>query len=112
MNIIIITVDALRPDHLGVNGYHRDTSPNIDKFAKEGINFSNAYKTLANTYPSITSMLTGTYPHSNGVRMLFNNKLKDSIPTLQSILKAHGYETAFMKCGNMHEFGLEKGFNE
>lgn len=112
MNIILIVVDALRPDHLSINGYNRNTSPNIDKFAKEGTIFLNAYASLPNSDPSVTSILTGMYPHSHGVRMLFNNKLKPSISTLPGILKSHGYKTAYMKCGSTYKFGLESGFDE
>ena len=43
MNIVLILADALRPDHLGVNGYSKDTSPNIDRISKQGINFINTY---------------------------------------------------------------------
>lgn len=113
MNIVFIIIDAIRPDHLGINGYKRNTSPNIDKLAKNGIFFSNTYAPLPNSEPSITSMLTGIYPHSTGVRMLFKNKLKPSITTLQEILKAHGYKTAFMKCGFFNKkIGIERGFDQ
>jgi len=112
MNIILLIVDALRPDHLSFNGYSRNTSPKIDELAKESIFFPNSYATLPNTNPSVTSMLTGTYPHNNGVRMLFNNKLKATIPTLQEILQNRGYRTAFMICGHADKFGLERGFDE
>ena len=61
MNIILIIVDALRPDHLSMNSYGRPTSPNLDKFAKEGTYFSNAYTSLPRTDPSIMSILTGMY---------------------------------------------------
>jgi len=86
MNIILLIIDALRPDHLGFNGYHRNTSPNIDNLAKEGVFFENTYTTLPRSDPSITSILTGMYPHSHGVRLVANNKINPSITTFPAIL--------------------------
>lgn len=62
MNIILIIVDALRPDHLSINSYKRDTSTNIDTLAKEGTSFSNAYCPLPRTDPSKMSIFTGMCP--------------------------------------------------
>ena len=107
MNVILILIDALRQDHLGINGYHRNTSPNIDKLAEEGILFLNAYCTLPRSDPTITSILTGMYPHSHGVRLMANNKLNPSITTLPEILKSHGYKTAFIKPGSI----VPEGYN-
>ncbi len=64
--IILITIDTLRRDHLGCYGYFRDTSPNVDAFAREAILFERALVTMASTYPSHLSMLTGLYPHQHG----------------------------------------------
>lgn len=110
MNIILIVVDSLRSDHLGVNGYGRNTSPNIDKLAKEGVFFKNAICTIPRTSPSIASILTGLYPHSHGVRFLFTQKLNPNVTTLQEILQSHNYKTI----GNdieMNNTGIEKGFD-
>ncbi|MEK6948744.1 MAG: sulfatase-like hydrolase/transferase, partial [Nanoarchaeota archaeon] len=52
MNIIFIIVDGLRPDHLGINGYSRDTSPTIDKIAEKSIFFTNAITAIPSTTPS------------------------------------------------------------
>jgi membrane-anchored protein YejM (alkaline phosphatase superfamily) len=62
-NILLITTDALRPDHLGCYGYKRDTSPNIDKLAEEGVKFTQAITQGPWTGPSITSFFTSTYPN-------------------------------------------------
>jgi len=61
-NIILITIDALRADHLGCYGYRRDTTPNIDKLAKEGILFKKALANAPYTTASITAIQTSTYP--------------------------------------------------
>lgn len=111
MNIIIILIDTLRPDHLGVYGYGKDTSPNTDRLAREGTIFLNTYCTLSRSEPTITSILTGLYPHTHGVRMVWGNKMDPSIPTLQEILKNHGYSTAFLKAGPAPYDGSEKGFD-
>ena len=67
MNIIYIDIDSLRPDHLGCYGYHRNTSPNIDKIAAEGVCFSNAYAPDAPCLPSRTAMTTGRFGIHTGV---------------------------------------------
>jgi len=110
MNILFIVVDSLRSDHLGVNGYERNTSPNIDRLAKEGVFFTNAICTIPRTSPSIASLLTGLYPHSHGLRFLFTHKLNPNVATLQEILQSHGYNTI----GNdieINNTGIEKGFD-
>jgi len=61
-NIILITIDALRADHLGCYGYERNTSPNIDRLAKEGILFKKAIANAPYTTASITALQTSTYP--------------------------------------------------
>ena len=65
-NVILIVIDALRPDHLGCYGYQRDTSPNIDKLAKEGIIFKNAYANAPWTKPSVATIFTSLYPNLHG----------------------------------------------
>lgn len=66
-NIVLITIDTLRADHLGCYGYFRDTSPNIDAFAKESLVFDSAYAAMATTLPSHASMLTARYPLEHGI---------------------------------------------
>ena len=111
MNILLILVDSLRPDHLSINGYNRETSPNIDKFCKDGTRFLNDYCTQTRTYPSIASILTGMYPHFHGIRMIANNKENLSLSTLPEILGSHGYKTAFMGVGE-YPLIIKKGFQE
>jgi len=61
-NVILITVDCLRPDHLGFMGYKKEISPNLDKFSKECFVFANAFAVGPNTPYSFPAILTGTYP--------------------------------------------------
>ncbi len=65
-SIVLITLDTLRRDHLGCYGYFRETSPNLDAFAAQGLVFERALSTAASTFPSHLSMLTGLYPHQHG----------------------------------------------
>ncbi|MBI2135146.1 sulfatase [Candidatus Woesearchaeota archaeon] len=112
MNVILIVVDALRFDHLGIGGYGRDTSPNIDKLAKKGTIFPNAYCPLPRTDPSMMSIFTGMYPHNHGIRLVANNKADASLATLAETLKNHAYKTAFIGGFGVHDHALEKGFDD
>lgn len=102
-NILMIGSDTLRADHLGALGYRRTTTPNIDALAQAGILFSNCYVPCARTAPSLISMLTGTWPHTHGVR---DNYAEDEITRLRvdalpTLLKHSGYRTAAISdwCG-------------
>jgi len=59
MRMLILDLDSLRPDHLGCYGYHRNTSPNIDKIASEGVRFTNYYTSDAPCFPSRSALMTG-----------------------------------------------------
>jgi choline-sulfatase len=67
MRILYLDLDTLRPDHLGCYGYHRNTSPNIDKLADEGIRFENYYCTDAPCLPSRTALMSGRFGIHTGV---------------------------------------------
>ena len=112
MNIILLIVDALRPDHLSINGYGRQTSPNIDKLAREGIRFPNAYSVLPRSDPAIASILAGLYPHNHGIRLITNKRMLDNVSTMTEILKSHGYSTAFIRSGGIPRDGTDKGFDQ
>src|SRR3972149_10241390 len=67
LNVLLITVDTLRADHLGCYGYDRPTSPNIDKLASQGALFERFFCAGIPTQPSYTTMLTGQHPITHGV---------------------------------------------
>ena len=67
MRILYLDIDSLRPDHLGCYGYHRDTSPNIDALAKEGVRFTNYYATDTPCLPSRTAFFSGRCGLTTGV---------------------------------------------
>lgn len=92
-NIIFISIDTLRADHLGCYGYERDTSPGIDALAKESVRFDHAFSQSSWTLPSHMSMMTSQYPHVHGVET-GRKPLPDSAVTLAEVLSSSGYYTA------------------
>lgn len=108
-NILLISIDTLRADHVSCYGYHRKTTPNLDQIASEGVLYKNAYSTAAWTPPAHASMLTGLYPSTHGV--IDDRRLNRSIPTLAETLLKQGYRTAgFVNNSQVGEFvGLDKG---
>jgi arylsulfatase len=92
-NIVLISVDTLRPDHLSIYGYARKTSPQIDRFFAGATRYDRAYSTEANTSPSVVSMLSGRVPARHRVR-LFYQRIPGDVPTLSDYLGAAGYQTA------------------
>lgn len=91
--VILISVDTLRADHLGLYGHHRFTSPSIDLFGQEGTVFEDASSVAPWTLPAHASMLTGRYPLSHRV-VDVDRKLPDEIPTLSRLLGDAGWTTA------------------
>ena len=112
-NLVLITIDTLRADHLGVHGYGRETSPRIDHLATEGTTFLAAEANWPKTGPSFASLMTGTYPALNGVRAL-RVVLADELTTLGEAMQSEGYKTAaFVTNINVGErFGFAQGFDE
>ncbi|MDF1565086.1 MAG: sulfatase [Deltaproteobacteria bacterium] len=109
--VILILVDALRPDHLSFHGYPRETSPNLDAFARDGLSFDRFYVAAPWTRPSTTSILTGLTPtrhrtQCEGIR------LSPAFETLPEALNKLGYKTAGV-VGNGNGAGiagLDQGF--
>jgi arylsulfatase A-like enzyme len=93
-NVVLIIVDTLRPDRLGCYGFPLGTSPNIDKLSQEGVRFSKVATCAPVTLPSVSAILTSTYPVFNNVRYNGRFFLNDSSTTLAEVLKQHGYTTA------------------
>ena len=92
-DVLLLTVDTLRPDHLGLYGYGRPTSPQIDRWFTDATLWRRAYATEAATAPSVVSILTGRLPQDHRVRN-FYQLLPDEVPTLADRLGAAGYQTA------------------
>lgn len=118
-DLVVVTVDTLRPDHLGAWGHTRETSPWLDARAAEGVLFERAYSTSAWTAPAMASLMTGLYPSEHGVRTALTAGqptrpgLPLAVPTLAETLKAKGYAT-WAVTSNLHlssEMGFGRGFD-
>jgi arylsulfatase A-like enzyme len=113
-NVIFICIDTLRADHLGCYDYEKNTSPNIDAFAKTSVFFENSYSTTSWTFPSHFSMFTSRYPNKNDLLIYpAVRKFSDSYITLAEQLKSAGYKTAAFAGGGWmaKRFGYDQGFN-
>jgi len=112
-NVVVITVDTLRADHLGCYGYKQIHTPNIDSLTVGGVRFQRAYTSVPVTLPSHTTIFTGTYPTFSGMHDFAGNKLSDSQATLASVLKNHGYATGAVVASAVLDsrFGLNRGFD-
>lgn len=117
-NIVLITIDTLRADHLGCYGYFRDTSPNLDALAKESVVFDQAFAVMATTLPSHASMLTGRYPLEHGIvanLMHGGNPFgwKEGMLSIAQVAKEAGYSTAgFVSAAPLKRAsGISAGFD-
>jgi arylsulfatase A-like enzyme len=91
-NVLLITVDTLRPDHLGCYGYRRHTSPHIDAIARRGVVFRQAITAAGRTVQSFPSILTGVYPMVHGLRYEGQDHgILEGRVTLTRVLKENGY---------------------
>lgn len=111
-SVILISVDTLRADRLSCYGYRDHATPNIDAIAKGGTLFSAINSQVPLTLPSHTSLLTSTYPFSNGV-LDNGEEVPAHTVTLARVLKAHGFTTAAFVGGFVldRRFGLNQGFD-
>lgn len=113
-NIVMIGSDSLRADRLGISGYNRNLTPFIDSLASSGVYFKNCYVPMARTAPSLTSLLTGSWPHTHGVRDNYIGDDQRELPveTLPNILRQIGYQTGVISdwagadLGKLH-FGFD-----
>src|ERR1019366_8417526 len=113
-NVLLITIDTLRADHLACYGYRRAATPTMDGLAKESSKFEHAYAPVPLTLPSHVALLTGTYPFYNGVRDQPGFRLPDDIPTLAEYFSRAGYTTAAVLGSPvlLRRFGLDRGFDD
>jgi len=111
-NVILITIDTLRPDHLSCYGYNRITSPSIDRIASEGVRYDNVFCQLTSTTPSHCSILTGLSPATHGVLANWE-PLPPEFNTLAEILKGTGFRTGAVvsNWSLKKERGLDQGFD-
>ena len=93
LNLLLVTIDTLRADHLGAYGYAAAATPVLDGIARGGVRFENAQSAAPLTGPSHATILTGQYPPQHGVRENVNFLLDPSHVTLATRLKRRGYHT-------------------
>lgn len=112
-NVVLIMIDTLRADHLGCYGYSRDTSPNIDRFASEGVVLGRTISQSPWTRPSVASILTSTYPLTHGIVKERFDGLPQGLTTLSELLHDEGYSTyGYTANPNLNAvFGFNQGFD-
>lgn len=113
-NLLVVAVDTLRADHLGLYGYPRDTSPNLDALAERCTVFDAAQSVAPWTAPALLSLMTSLPPALHGVRDFPRpGRLAEDVDTLAEVLKRRGYATAAFTEGGYArgEFGLDQGFD-
>jgi arylsulfatase A-like enzyme len=112
-NVLLISVDSLRRDHVGCYGYPLATTPTIDRLAAEGVRFRDAVSTTSWTLAAHAALLTGVHDARHGATIP-TAVLDESIPTLAEAFRAAGYRTVGLYSGPfLHpHFGLARGFQE
>jgi len=108
-NVIIVSIDTLRKDHLSCYGYEGCQTPNIDEFSQKCVVFENCIAPAPHTVPSMASLLTGVYPMVHGSRFLPSIPINDDIQTLSQILKLYGYHTELYTANPLMD--VARGFN-
>jgi arylsulfatase A-like enzyme len=110
-NVILITLDALRSDHVGCYGYPKNTTPNIDAFAREAVKFTQCYATAPWTLPSFASYYTALYPQTHKAFPILDRRF----PTPPIFLKPYGYFTQIITIPDHPyfnpKFGLPNAFD-
>jgi arylsulfatase A-like enzyme len=111
-NVVLVSIDTLRPDFLGCYGHERDTSPAIDAFARAGTIFADVTAASPWTLPSHATMLTGQYPSTHGVKSW---EFALTTETLATWFKRAGYQTmAVVNSANIgvEDYGLMRGYEK
>jgi arylsulfatase A-like enzyme len=111
-NLVLISIDTLRRDHLTIYGYDRDTAPALQKLAKRSVIFDQVIVQNTNTAPSHATMFTGLYPTTHGITRN-GMQLRPEVKTLAGILKQNGYATGGSISGwsLTRHTGLQRGFD-
>lgn len=113
VNILLISLDTTRADHLACYGHPITKTPNIDRLAAQGVRFEQCVSPAPITLPAHASLLTGVYPFVHGARNNTQFHLSDDHETLTEVLKAAGYATRAQVAARVldREFGLAQGFD-
>ncbi len=111
-NIVLITLDTVRADHLSAYGYDQPTTPNLERLACRGVLFENAVAPSSWTLPSHASIFTGLLPHQHGANTII--PLSETPRTLAEVMQSHGYETAGFSSNlyyGLAGWGINQGFS-
>ncbi|HXY40357.1 MAG TPA: sulfatase-like hydrolase/transferase, partial [Vicinamibacteria bacterium] len=113
LDLLLVTLDTTRADRLGCYGRAGARTRHLDQLAAEGVRFQQALSPAPITLPAHSSILTGLYPFTHGVRNNGNFYLADRFPTLATVLKAQGYRTAAFVSSFIldRRYGLARGFD-
>ena len=111
-NIILVSLDTLRPDHLKSYGYSRETSPHLDALLRDGVTFRKTISTAPSTLRAHMSLFTGLNNNRHQVYTT-DSRLHDKIPTLTEFLRDRGYTTCALTGGGRvsARFGFDRGFD-
>lgn len=111
-DLVLITLDTTRADHLGCYGHSGGATPRLDALAARGVRFAHAYAPAPLTLPSHATILTGIYPPGHGVRANGEFRLSSDARTAAEILRERGYQTAAFVASFVLDarFGLDQGF--
>ena len=112
INVVLVSIDTLRADHLGCYGYARETSPHLDAMAAESTLFLNAYAPSPWTLPSHVSLFTGLEPHNHQVYSS-DERMSPSLETLADVLRQNGYFCGAVTGSGFlsPRYGFAKGFD-
>jgi arylsulfatase A-like enzyme/Flp pilus assembly protein TadD len=112
-NVLLITVDTTRADHLGCYGRTNAQTPNMDRLAREGVLFRRCSTCSVQTLPSHCTIMTGLYPYVHGVRRNGTEQLPPAAVTLAEVLKQAGFATAAAVSAYVLDprFGIAQGFD-
>ena len=112
-NVILVSIDTLRQDHVGAYGYQRDTTPNIDSFAADSVRFEHAISMAPSTLPSHASIFTSMIPEHHRAFRSTERPLPDDAVTMAEILFQAGYRTGAYTAGaQMHQkYNVDQGFD-
>jgi choline-sulfatase len=113
VNVLLITIDTLRADHVGSYGYAAAQTPWLDRLAARGLRFARATTVAPLTLPAHSSLMTGTFPAFHGVRDNGGFYLGDDHATLATVLRGAGYRTGgFVSAFVLdHRWGIARGFD-
>ena len=112
-NVILITMDTLRADHVGCYGANQVRTPTLDALCHDGVVFERAFSQVPLTWPSHAAILTGTYPFQNGVQDFTGQPLSPKFHSVAEAFKRHGYATGAVVSAFVldRSWGLSRGFD-